>query len=84
MAFCGNCGKQLPEGAAFCTECGKPVAPVIVMLICWCAVRVIVLMTIGKAYHSILLTCWIYPITWGLSSVVYIVFLKLIKRKGVF
>ena len=22
--FCKNCGKSIPEGAAFCTECGQP------------------------------------------------------------
>lgn len=25
--FCGQCGHQLRTGAAFCTECGSPVAP---------------------------------------------------------
>jgi hypothetical protein len=25
MAFCANCGAQLPEGAAFCPACGHPV-----------------------------------------------------------
>lgn len=25
MAFCANCGKQLPDGAQFCGECGHPV-----------------------------------------------------------
>ena len=24
MAFCVNCGAQIPEGAAFCTSCGSP------------------------------------------------------------
>jgi putative MATE family efflux protein len=62
---------------------GKPVAPVIVMMICWCAVRVIVLLTIGQVYHNILLTCWIYPFTWFLSSVTYIVFFARIKKKGI-
>jgi putative MATE family efflux protein len=61
---------------------GKPVAPVIVMLICWCAVRVIVFLTVGQVWHNILLTCWIYPITWGLSSVTYVLFFADIKRKG--
>ncbi len=28
MAFCINCGKQLPEGAKFCLECGTPVASI--------------------------------------------------------
>ena len=22
--FCPNCGKQIPDNAAFCSECGKP------------------------------------------------------------
>lgn len=27
MAFCTNCGAELPDGAKFCTECGTRVAP---------------------------------------------------------
>jgi len=26
MAFCANCGKELPAGATFCPACGTPVA----------------------------------------------------------
>lgn len=54
---------------------GKPVMPVVVMLTCWCAVRVITLMTIGQAIHSIALTNWLYPITWALSAITYTVML---------
>lgn len=25
MAFCPNCGNQIPEGTTFCTNCGTPV-----------------------------------------------------------
>ncbi len=25
--FCGNCGAQNPDGSAFCSECGAPLAP---------------------------------------------------------
>lgn len=25
MAFCCNCGAQIPDGQAFCTQCGTPV-----------------------------------------------------------
>lgn len=28
MAFCMNCGKELPEGAKFCAECGTPAGKV--------------------------------------------------------
>ena len=55
---------------------GKPVMPVVVMLVCWCAVRVITLMTLGKVIHDIRITYWLYPITWFLSSVVYFRWLK--------
>lgn len=51
---------------------GKPVMPMLVMMICWCAVRVITLMTIGKVVHDIRLAYWLYPITWTISSIVYI------------
>ena len=27
MAFCTNCGAELPDGAKFCTECGTRIAP---------------------------------------------------------
>ncbi len=54
---------------------GKPVMPVVVMLVCWCAVRVITLMTIGNYIHNLYLTHWLYPITWFLSSIVYLYWL---------
>lgn len=27
MAFCPYCGAQIPDGAAFCAQCGQPLAP---------------------------------------------------------
>ena len=51
---------------------GKPVTPMVVMLVCWCAVRVIVLFTLGQSVHDIRLIYWIYPFTWTLSSIVYL------------
>ena len=55
---------------------GRPNVPLIVMLGCWCAVRVLILMTIGNTIHDIRLVYWIYPFTWALSSIVYIFFLR--------
>ena len=55
---------------------GKPMTPMLVMLICWCAVRVLVLFTVGQAVHDIRLIYWIYPCTWALSSAVYLVSLR--------
>ncbi|MBR4162843.1 MAG: MATE family efflux transporter [Solobacterium sp.] len=62
---------------------GKPMAPMVVMLVCWCAVRVIVLFTIGRIYHNIYLIFWIYPITWGLSSIAYLWYMRKLKKTGV-
>ena len=62
---------------------GKPVAPMVVMMVCWCAVRVLVLSTIGRTVHDIRLACWIYPITWAMSSVVDLLYLRRLRRTGV-
>lgn len=61
---------------------GKPTAPMIVMLTCWCAIRVLVFMTIGQIWHYIELTYWIYPITWSISTVVYLIYAAVLKKKG--
>ena len=63
---------------------GKPVAPLVIMLVCWCAVRVVVLMTVGQVWHDIRLVYWIYPFTWTLSSVTYILYYGRLKKQGVF
>lgn len=55
---------------------GKPVIPVVVMLVCWCAVRVTVLLTIGQTIHDIRLANWLYPITWTLSTIFYMIYLR--------
>lgn len=54
----------------------------VVMLVCWCAIRVLVFMTIGQIWHHIELTYWIYPITWFISTVVYIIYAIVLKKKG--
>ena len=59
---------------------GRPMTPMIVMLVCWCAVRVIVLSTIGQQIHDIRLVFWIYPFTWTLSTVVYLFYLRAMNR----
>ena len=62
---------------------GKPIVPTIVMLTCWCAVRVVTLMTIGRVYHNILLAIWIYPVTWSLSTIVYLLYMRSLREKEV-
>ena len=63
---------------------GKPVVPTLIMLFSWCLVRVVTLMTIGQVYHEILLVIWIYPITWALSSITYVFYLRHLRKKGIY
>ena len=55
---------------------GKPMTPMIIMLSCWCAVRIAALFTIGQIFHAIQLAYWIYPITWAISAAVYVALLR--------
>lgn len=60
---------------------GKPMTPMVVMLTCWCAVRVLVLYTVGQVWHDIRLVCWVYPFTWFLSTTVYTLYAVRLRRE---
>lgn len=66
--------------SAVCRGLGKPMTPMIVMLVCWCLVRVGVLFTIGYAWHDIRLAYWIYPVTWTISSIVFVIYLHQLEK----
>lgn len=55
---------------------GKSMVPMVVMLVCWCLVRVTVLTTLNILFHNILFVYLIYPFTWFLSSVVFFIYYK--------
>ena len=52
----------------------RPVVPMVIMLVSWCAVRILVLAVSGLFIHNIAVTYWVYPITWTLSSVSFTVY----------
>ena len=53
---------------------GKSIVPMVVMLICWCIIRVTIL-TIGFMFaHSILIVNCVYPITWALSTILFTIY----------
>ena len=55
--------------------CGKSVIPMATMLGFWCGFR-IVYVTIAIRIVPVFKTiCWAYPITWSLSSLVFLLFL---------
>lgn len=55
--------------------CGKSMVPMATMLGFWCGVRVLYV-TIAIQFFPVFQTiCWAYPLTWSLSSVVFLWFL---------
>ena len=59
----------------------RPVVPPVIMMVCWCLVRVVSVLTIGQIWHKIDLAYWLYPVTWMLSTVLFIVILSKEFRK---
>ncbi|WP_051234192.1 MATE family efflux transporter [Butyrivibrio sp. NC3005] len=57
--------------AALMRGLGKAIVPMVVMLICWCIIRVSILVFVGYFIHNIAVVNWVYPITWSLSSIVF-------------
>ena len=53
----------------------KLVTPTVIMMVCCCAVRVASVLTIGQIWHHVELSYWLYPVTWTLSSVLFIIIL---------
>ena len=53
---------------------GKSMVPMIVMMVCWCFVRVAGLTIMGMLIHNIWCVYWIYPITWSLSSITFFIY----------
>ena len=53
---------------------GKATVPMFVMLACWCVTRVSYI-TIAVRMHPVIQTVfWAYPLTWSLSSILFLIF----------
>lgn len=55
--------------------CGKAVVPMANMLIFWCAVRIVYVTMILRFIPQFQMIAWAYPLTWGLSDIVFAFFL---------
>ncbi|MBO4934000.1 MAG: MATE family efflux transporter [Clostridia bacterium] len=60
--------------ASVCRGAGKAFVPMTVMLSVWCVFRVIYIYTVMHFFGTINLIYWAYPITWAISSVIYIIY----------
>ncbi len=53
---------------------GKAVVPMFVMLGVWCVFRIAYITVAMKIDHNILWLFWAYPITWTISSLIYLIY----------
>lgn len=60
--------------AAVCRGSGRAVVPMLIMLIVWCGIRVLYLTIMSHFCTDIIYVFWAYPITWFISSVVYLIY----------
>ena len=54
---------------------GKATVPMVVMLGIWCIFRVTYITVAISISHTIQLVYWAYPITWTLSSIIFVIYL---------
>lgn len=55
--------------------CGRSVVPMVGMLLFWCGVRIIYVTLALKVFPVYQTISWAYPLTWSLSSVLFLAFL---------
>lgn len=60
--------------AAICRGAGKAFVPMTVMLSVWCVIRIIYIALVMTFVGDISLIYWAYPITWTISSVIYLIY----------
>ncbi len=53
---------------------GKPTVPMITMLACWCVIRVTYISIAVKFVNELTTVSWAYPLTWTLSSIVFLIY----------
>lgn len=58
--------------AAVCRGAGKAFVPMCIMLSVWCVIRITYIITVMHFTGEIGYIYWAYPITWGISSIVYL------------
>lgn len=54
---------------------GLTKAPMVIMVLCWCAARVAWIMLIGRPLESLPLVLAGYPVTWAMSAVLFLAYI---------
>lgn len=58
--------------AAVCRGAGKAFVPMVIMLSIWCVVRIAYIIIVMRFTGEISYIYWAYPLTWAISSVIYL------------
>lgn len=60
--------------AAIFRGAGKSTVPMVVMLVCWCAIRITYITIAVRIFPVIRTVFWAYPLTWSLSSIIFLIY----------
>lgn len=60
--------------AAVCRGAGKAFVPMVIMLSVWCVIRIVYIIAVMHITGEIRYIYWAYPLTWGISSVIYLIY----------
>ena len=60
--------------AAILRGAGKSSVPMVVMLVCWCLIRVSYISVTIRFVNRLETVSWAYPITWTCSSIVFLIY----------
>lgn len=60
--------------AAVCRGAGKAFVPMLVMLSIWCVFRIAYIQFVMEFFGRIEYIYWAYPLTWAISSVIYLIY----------
>lgn len=53
---------------------GKATVPMLIMMICWCVIRVVYITVMVAVWKNILVVFTAYPLTWSLSAVAFLIY----------
>lgn len=60
--------------AAVCRGSGKAFVQMVVMLGVWCVFRIIYITVVMRIFNEISYVFWAYPITWTMTSIIYLIY----------
>ena len=60
--------------AGVCRGAGKATVPMLVLLSVWCLLRIVYITVAMRLIHDIRILFWAYPLTWAISSAIFLAY----------